>query len=94
LNSYVFIPDPSKGRDNFLAITHSTNAIDSYYPNHRYKHFRLWFREDKNYNTFFGLSAIYLYPWGSAIDRLSSGSAVSYSVDYRADDISGMAIIS
>ncbi len=73
INSYVFLPDQLKGQRNFAAIIDASNTIDSFYPNHRYKDFRLWFREDENYNTFFNLSALYLYPFGSAIDDLASG---------------------
>jgi hypothetical protein len=76
-NSYVFLSNPSKNRDNFLAVIASSNAIDSYYPNHQYDDFRVWFREDINYDTFFSLSALYLYPWGSAIDHPISGKPPS-----------------
>jgi hypothetical protein len=67
LNSYVFISDPLKGRNIFAAIIDASNAVDSHYPNHRYADFRFWYREDINYDIFFNLSALYLFPWGSAI---------------------------
>jgi hypothetical protein len=56
-----------------MAIIDSSDTIDAYYPGHRYQDFRFWFREDINYDIFFSLSALYLYPWGSAIDRPASG---------------------
>lgn len=73
LNAYVFQPNPLQGQENFLAIIDSSQAIDSYYPNHKYTDFRLWFREDENFNTFFDLSALYLYPWGSTIGQPLAG---------------------
>src|SRR5258706_993321 len=73
LNAYVFLPDPLKEQNNFLAIIDASQTIDSYYPDHGYTYFRLWFREDKNYDTFFDLASLYLYPWGSAINDLESG---------------------
>lgn len=85
-NSHVFLSEPSKGRDNFLAIIDSSNAIDSYYPNRQYKDFRLWFREDVNYDTFFSLSALYLYPWGSALDHLVSGKKPSAVLSFAETD--------
>jgi len=68
-NSYVMLPNQSAGRDKFMAIISSSNAIDAYYPNHEYLDFRLWYREDIHYDVFFNLSALYLYPWGSAISE-------------------------
>jgi hypothetical protein len=67
--AYVYISNPSKGRDNFLAIISASEMLDSYYPNRKYEDFRLWFRADENYDTFFSLAGLYLYPWGSAIDN-------------------------
>lgn len=67
-NSFVYLADRSKGRDNFSAIVSASQIIDSQFPNSTYKDFRLWFRSDQNYNTFFSLAAVYLYPWGSALD--------------------------
>lgn len=67
--AYVYIANPWKGRDNFLAILSASQTIDSYYPNHTYEDFRLWFRADENYDTFFSLAGLYLYPWGSALDN-------------------------
>jgi hypothetical protein len=67
-NSFVYIAERSRGIDNFKSIISASEAIDSFYPNHIYKDFRLWFRADKNYDTFFSLAAVYLYPWGSSID--------------------------
>lgn len=72
LNSYVLISDPLKWRNNFMAIIDSSEIIDAYYPDHQYKDFRLWFRQDVNYNTIFSLSALYLYPWGSAVGQPTS----------------------
>jgi hypothetical protein len=77
LNSYVHIADPSKGKDNFSVIIKSSDIIDTYYPNHKYNDFRFWYREDVNYSTIFNLSALYLYPWGSALDRPISGKIPS-----------------
>ena len=66
-NAYVFLPNPWQGRDNFMGIVSASQILDSYYPNHNYQDFRLWFRSDKNYDTFFSLACLYLYPWGSAL---------------------------
>lgn len=63
----VYLSNPLKGRDNFMAIISASEILDSYYPNHTYKEFRLWFRSDRNYDTFFSLAGLYLYPWGSAL---------------------------
>ncbi len=71
-NSFVYLADRFKGQDNFKAVISASQDIDAYYPNHNYKDFRLWFRSDENYNTFFSLAAVYLYPWGSAMDNLIS----------------------
>lgn len=67
INSYVYLSNRSLGKDNFLSIISASQTIDSHYPGHIYKQFRLWFREDRNYDTFFSLAGLYLYPWGSAI---------------------------
>lgn len=74
-NSYVYIAERERGKNNYLAIITARQEIDSYYPNHKYKDFRIWFREDPNYDTFFSLAATYLYPWGSAIGQFHSGMA-------------------
>jgi hypothetical protein len=74
-NAYVFLPDPLENQREFAAIINASRAIDSFYPNHSYSDFRLWFREDKNYATFFSLSALYLYTWGSAINHPESGKS-------------------
>jgi hypothetical protein len=68
-NSHVYMADHNKGRDNFKAIIAASDAIDSYDPNPDYGAFRLWFRADENYNTFFSLAAVYLHPWGSSLDE-------------------------
>jgi hypothetical protein len=73
LNSHVLLADPLKGRNNFLAIINSSNLIDEFHPDHDYSDFRLWYRKDLNYDVFFNLSALYLYPWGSAINDPVSG---------------------
>jgi hypothetical protein len=86
LNAYVFLSDPLKGQNNFVAIIDASTAIDSYYPNHKYTDFRIWFREDKNYNTFFDLSSIYLYPWGSTINNLVSGGKHPISLSFPETD--------
>jgi hypothetical protein len=67
--AYVYVSNPVKGRDDFLAVLSASQALDSYYPNHQYGDFRLWFRDDENYDTFFSLAGLYLYPWGSALDN-------------------------
>jgi hypothetical protein len=69
----VLLADPLKGRNNFLAIINSSNLIDEFHPDHDYSDFRLWYRKDLNYDVFFNLSALYLYPWGSAINDPVSG---------------------
>ena len=74
-NSYVFISDPMQGRNNFTAIIDASDAIDSYYPNHAYDDFRLLYREDVHYDVFFNLSALYLFPWGSAINQPIPGKS-------------------
>ena len=66
-SSYVYISDRLKGRENFLAIISASQTIDAYYPHREYDDFRLWFRADENYDTFFSLASLYLYPWGSAL---------------------------
>lgn len=73
VDSYVFLPEAQKGRDSFNAIIEASEIIDAYYPNHTYTDFRMWYRADQNYDTFFSLSSLYLYPWGSAIDNPESG---------------------
>ena len=75
LNSHVLLADPLKNRNNFMAIIKSSDLIDIHYPNHNYSDFRLWYRKDINYDVFFNLSALYLYPWGSAINDPFSGQA-------------------
>jgi hypothetical protein len=68
-NSYVYVADRHRGRDNFQAIIAASEAIDAYYPHADYGEFYLWFRADENYNTFFSLAAVYLYPWGNSLDQ-------------------------
>ncbi|MEW6285845.1 MAG: hypothetical protein AB1509_06430 [Chloroflexota bacterium] len=68
-NSYVFVADRNRGRDNFEAIIAASAMIDARYTASPYGAFRLWFRADENYNTFFSLAAVYLYPWGSSLDE-------------------------
>lgn len=72
-NAHVQVADRNRGRDNFEAIIAASGAIDAYYPDHAYREFRLWFRADENYNTFFSLAAVYLHPWGSSLDEPVSG---------------------
>jgi hypothetical protein len=86
LNAYVFLSDPLKGQNNFMTILDSSQAIDSYYPNHKYGDFRLWFREDENFDTFFDLSSIYLYPWGNTIDNPWSGKKPSSILSFSEKD--------
>ena len=85
-NSYVFISDPLQGRNNFTALIDASDTIDSYYPNHEYNDFRLWFREDVHYDAFFNLSALYLYPWGSAINKPRSGKAPPAVLTFGEED--------
>ncbi|MEP0807549.1 MAG: hypothetical protein HRF47_18885 [Chloroflexota bacterium] len=68
-NSYVYVTDRNWGRDNFDAIIAASALIDARYPDYPYGEFRLWFRADEKYNTFFSLAAVYLYPWGSSLDE-------------------------
>jgi hypothetical protein len=97
LNSYVLLPDAQKGQNNFDAIIEASQTIDSYNPNHTYADYRLWFCEDKNYDTFFSLSALYLYPWGSAIDNPISGkkphAALSFPETAKLNDGDKIVII-
>jgi len=86
LNSYVLVSDPLRGRDNFMAIINSSNVIDSSFPDRDYTDFRLWYREDKYYDLFFNLSALYLYPWGSAIDHPRSGETPSSNLSIHSTD--------
>lgn len=68
-NSYVHVADRNRGQDNFEAIITASAMIDAHYPDSPYGTFRLWFRADENYDTFFSLAAVYLYPWGSSLDE-------------------------
>jgi hypothetical protein len=86
-NSYVFISDPMEGRNNFTALIDASDAIDSYYPNHVYDDFRLWYREDVHYDAFFNLSALYLYPWGSAINKPRSGKMPPSVLTFGEEDL-------
>lgn len=71
--SYVYAADRFKARDNFNAILDAAHEIDSHFPGREYEDFRLWFRADEDYDTFFSLASIYLYPWGSALGAPYSG---------------------
>ena len=71
-NSYVHVANPRSGRDNFLAILSASEVLDTYHSNHTHKEFRLWFRSDENYDTFFSLAGLYLYPWGVALGNPNS----------------------
>jgi hypothetical protein len=73
LNSYVFISDPLKGRNNFTAIINASDAIDSYYLDRDNVGFRIWYRDDVNYDMFYGLSSLYLYPEGCIIGSTQAG---------------------
>ena len=86
LNSYVLLSDPLKSKNNFNALIDASHVIDSYYPNRKYTDFRLWFREDENYDTFFSLASLYLYPWGSAVDHVLSGKKPSNVLSFPATD--------
>lgn len=86
-NSYVFISDPSQGRNSFTALIEASDAIDSYYPNHEYMDFRLWYRDDVHYDAFFNLSALYLYPWGNAINKPRSGKAPPATLTFGDEDL-------
>ena len=56
-----------------MAIISDSQLLDTYYPNHKYKDIRLWFREDWKYTAFYSLVGLYLYPWGSALGNPYSG---------------------
>jgi hypothetical protein len=71
--SYVYAAERFKARDNFSAILDAARVIDSHFPNREYEDFRLWFRADEDYDTFFSLASIYLYPWGSTLGAPYSG---------------------
>lgn len=71
--SYVYAADRFKARDNFNAILDAAQAIDFHYPDREYGDFRLWFRADEDYDTFFSLASVYLYPWGSTLGAPYSG---------------------
>jgi hypothetical protein len=86
-NSYIFTSDSSQGRNNFTALIEASDAIDSYYPNHEYMDFRLWYRDDVHYDAFFNLSALYLYPWGSAINKPRSGKAPPAVLTFGEEDL-------
>jgi hypothetical protein len=70
--SHIFTPDRETGKDNYMAIITASELIDQRYSGHQYGEFRLWFRKDENYNNFFSLAAVYLYPWGSSLDAPAS----------------------
>ena len=86
-NSYVFISNPLHGQNNFTALIDASEVIDSYYPNHEYMDFRLWYRDDVHYDAFFNLSALYLYPWGSAINQPRSGKAPPATLTFGDEDL-------
>jgi len=73
----IFNPDPNNGKDHFLAIIEASDLIDAYYPNRNYSTFRFWYRKDEKYSTFYNLSTLYLYPWGSSLNRILSNKPPS-----------------
>jgi hypothetical protein len=83
--AYVYDANPHKWKDHYQAIIQASDVIDEHFPNRSYSDFRLWFRADENYDTFFSLSALYLYPWGSLVDVHHSRQepSTSFSVGIR-----------
>lgn len=62
-----------------MAIISGCQILDTYYSNHKYKDFRLWFRGDENYDAF--LAGPYLYPWGSSLGNPNSGKEFQLSLE-------------
>lgn len=84
--AYVYDANPDKWRDHYESIIRASDVIDEHFPNRQYSDFRLWFRADENYDTFFSLSALYLYSWGSVIDVHHSRQEPSASLAVGSQD--------
>lgn len=84
--SFVYVSDAHKGKDHYLAIIAASDRINANFPQRRYEDVRLWFHADENYDTFFSLGGLYLYPWGSVIGYRNSREEPPAEFDLRRRD--------